>query len=88
MCISEWQMVIATIARRRKLLNDEVIVSLADCSWEILDISGSDVSDIGLAKVAQICKSLKAVDIRCGIFSPLFSFYCFFELLSNLIKDD
>ncbi|EXB72070.1 hypothetical protein L484_000960 [Morus notabilis] len=61
------KMVIATIARRRKLLNDEVIVSLADCSWEILDISGSDVSDIGLAKVAQICKSLKAVDIsRCS----------------------
>lgn len=61
-------MVLAAVARRRKLLNDEVIVSLADSSWEILDISGSDVSDIGLSKVAEICKSLKAVDIRCEIF--------------------
>ncbi|XP_062077745.1 uncharacterized protein LOC133782450 isoform X2 [Humulus lupulus] len=64
---SEWQMAMAAIARRRKLLNDEVIVSLADSSWEFLDISGSDVSDIGLAKVAEICKSLRAVDIsRCS----------------------
>lgn len=39
-------------------------MSLADSSWEILDISGSDVSDFGLVKVAQMCKSLKAVDIR------------------------
>ncbi|GMN51595.1 hypothetical protein TIFTF001_020738 [Ficus carica] len=60
-------MVLAAVARRRKLLNDEVIVSLADSSWEILDISGSDISDIGLSKVAEICKSLKAVDIsRCS----------------------
>lgn len=57
-------MAMAAIARRRKLLNDEVIVSLADNSWEILDISGSDVSDFGLAKVAEMCKFLRAVDIR------------------------
>lgn len=57
---------IASIARRRKLLSDDVIISLADSSWEILDISGSDVSDTGLVKVAEMCKSLKAVDIsRC-----------------------
>lgn len=56
---------IASIARRRKLLSDDVIISLADSSWEILDISGSDVSDFGLVKVAQMCKSLKAVDISC-----------------------
>ncbi|KAK4576114.1 hypothetical protein RGQ29_026890 [Quercus rubra] len=56
----------AAIARRRRLLNDDVIISLADTSWEILDISGSDVSDFGLEKVVEICKSLRAVDIsRC-----------------------
>ncbi|TYI96647.1 hypothetical protein E1A91_D01G088100v1 [Gossypium mustelinum] len=54
---------LAAIARRRKLLNDDVIVSLADSSWEILDLSGSDVSNFGLAKVAEMCKSLRAVDI-------------------------
>ncbi|KAJ0047230.1 hypothetical protein Pint_04119 [Pistacia integerrima] len=57
---------IAAIARRRKLLSDDVIISLADSSWEILDISGSDVSDSGVGKVAEMCKSLRAVDIsRC-----------------------
>ena len=49
----------AAIARRRKLLNDEVIVSLADNSWEILNISSLDVSDFGLAKVAEMCKFLR-----------------------------
>ena len=68
---SDLQIAMVAIARRRKLLNDEVIVSLADSSWEILDLSGSDVSDIGLAKVAEICKFLRAVDIRCEIFSSL-----------------
>ena len=57
-------MAMAAIARRRRLLNDDVIISLADTSWEILDISGSDVSDFGLGKVVEICKSLRAVDIR------------------------
>ncbi|KAF5478913.1 hypothetical protein F2P56_005435 [Juglans regia] len=47
-------MAMAAIARRRRLLNDDVIVSLADGSWEILDISGSDVSDLGLGKVVEI----------------------------------
>ncbi|KAJ4725100.1 RNI-like superfamily protein [Melia azedarach] len=57
---------VTAIARRRKLLSDEVITSLAESSWEILDISGSDVSDSGLVKVAEVCKSLRAVDIsRC-----------------------
>ncbi|KAA3467473.1 protein AMN1-like protein [Gossypium australe] len=54
---------LAAIARRRKLLNDDVIISLADSSWEILDLSGSDVSNFGLAKVAEMCKSIRAVDI-------------------------
>lgn len=58
------QMSIAAIAKRRKLLDDDLIISLADTSWEILDVSGSDVSDSGLAKVSEMCKSLRAVDIR------------------------
>lgn len=57
-------MAMAAIARRRQLLNDDVIISLAEGSWEILDISGSDVSDFGLSKVAERCKVLRAVDIR------------------------
>ncbi|XP_020534549.1 uncharacterized protein LOC105632964 isoform X2 [Jatropha curcas] len=58
------KMAIAAISRRRKLLNDDVIISLADSSWEILDLSGSDVTDSGLMKVAELCKFLRAVDIR------------------------
>lgn len=58
------QLSIAAIARRRNLLDDDVIIPLADSSWEILDVSGSDVSNSGLAKVAEMCKSLRAVDIR------------------------
>lgn len=57
-------MAIAAISRRRKLLNDDVIVSLADSSWEILDLSGSEVTDSGLMKVAETCKFLRAVDTR------------------------
>lgn len=57
-------MALVAIARRRKLLDDDVIVSLADHTWKILDLSASDVSDFGLAKVAEICTSLGAVDIR------------------------
>ncbi|KDP39135.1 hypothetical protein JCGZ_00892 [Jatropha curcas] len=61
------KMAIAAISRRRKLLNDDVIISLADSSWEILDLSGSDVTDSGLMKVAELCKFLRAVDIsRCN----------------------
>ncbi|XP_062169368.1 uncharacterized protein LOC133875292 isoform X4 [Alnus glutinosa] len=61
---ADTKMAIAAIARRRRLLNDEVIISLADSSWEVLDISGSDVSDLGLVKVVETCKFLRAVDIR------------------------
>ncbi|CAN6557859.1 unnamed protein product [Malus baccata var. baccata] len=57
---------LVAIARRRKLLDDDVVVSLADHTWKSLDLSASDVSDFGLAKVAEICGSLQAVDIsRC-----------------------
>lgn len=57
-------MVLVAIARRRKLLKDDVIIALADECWEVLDLSSSDVSDFGLAKVAEICGSLRAIDIR------------------------
>ena len=57
-------MAILAIARRRKLLNDEVLISLADNSWDILDVSSSDVSDFGLMKAAEICKFIRALDIR------------------------
>ncbi|CAM8949693.1 unnamed protein product [Rhodiola kirilowii] len=61
------KLAMGAIARRRKLLTDDVLISLIDASWEILDLCGSDVSDIGLIKVAETCKSLRAVDIsRCG----------------------
>ncbi|GLT83550.1 hypothetical protein SLE2022_018330 [Rubroshorea leprosula] len=61
------KMAIAAIARRRKLLSDDVLISLADSSWEILDLSCSEVSDSGLSRVADRCKSLRAVDIsRCN----------------------
>ena len=65
--LNEWsiyQMAIAAIARRRKLLNDDVIVALAESSWEILDLSDSEVSDVGLSKVIEICSNVRAVDIR------------------------
>ncbi|KAL0912132.1 hypothetical protein M5K25_018083 [Dendrobium thyrsiflorum] len=60
------KLVLLAIARRRQLLSDNVLVALADNLWEILDISGSNVTDIGLSKVSQICTNLRAVDIsRC-----------------------
>lgn len=60
----ELQMAMAAIARRRKLLTDDVIIALAEGSWEILDLSGSDVSDFGLCRVLEVCKFIRAVDIR------------------------
>lgn len=57
-------MALTAIARRRKLLNDEVIVALAESSWEILDLSDSEVSDVGLSKVIKICNHVRAIDIR------------------------
>ncbi|XP_009758217.1 uncharacterized protein LOC107769644 [Nicotiana tabacum] len=64
---SNLKMALVAIARRRRLLDDNVIVALADSSWEILDLSGSEVSDIGLLQVVETCKHLQAVDIsRCS----------------------
>ncbi|KAL2316747.1 hypothetical protein Fmac_030623 [Flemingia macrophylla] len=57
---------VAAISRRRKLLNDDALIALADTSWAILDVSGSDVSDFGLIKAAEVCRFIKALDIsRC-----------------------
>uniref|UniRef100_M1C155 Uncharacterized protein n=1 Tax=Solanum tuberosum TaxID=4113 RepID=M1C155_SOLTU len=72
---STMKMALVAIARRRRLLNDDVIVALADSSWKILDLSGSEVSDFGLSQVVKTCKHLQAVDIRPH--SHLFqSFFC------------
>lgn len=57
------KMAVAAIARRRKLLNDDVLISLADRSWEILDVSGSDVSDFGIIKAVDVCRFIRALDI-------------------------
>ncbi|XP_073114045.1 uncharacterized protein [Elaeis guineensis] len=58
------KLAMVAIARRRKLLNDDFLIVLAEHSWELLDISGSDVTDFGLATVAKICTNLQAVDVR------------------------
>jgi hypothetical protein len=58
------QLAILSIARRRRLLNDDVLTALAESSWEVLDVSGSDVTDVGLATVANVCSNLRAIDIR------------------------
>ncbi|CAA0814163.1 RNI-like superfamily protein [Striga hermonthica] len=60
---SDIKMVLLAVARRRKLLNDGIIIALGDSSFQILDISGSDVSDSGLCHIVDICQNLKAVDI-------------------------
>ncbi|KAI4320785.1 hypothetical protein MLD38_034230 [Melastoma candidum] len=66
------KLTLVAIARRRKLLDDSVITALADSSWEILDFSGSSVSDTGLMRVARTCKCLWAVDIsRCESITAL-----------------
>ncbi|CAM6116573.1 unnamed protein product [Calypogeia fissa] len=60
------------IARRRGLLSDQLLVALADESWEILDVSGSDVTDASMQRVAELCPRLQAVDIsRCSRLTPL-----------------
>ncbi|KAK1440070.1 hypothetical protein QVD17_05895 [Tagetes erecta] len=64
---SDIKMAITAIARRRKLLNDDVIVALAESSWEVIDLSDSEVTDIGLLKVLEICNHVKSMDIsRCS----------------------
>ncbi|MCO5557915.1 hypothetical protein L7F22_011488 [Adiantum nelumboides] len=56
-------MTLLAMARRKCLVNDEVLVSLLHESWEVLDISGSEVTDHGLKTASNTCSLLKAVDI-------------------------
>ncbi|KAL8156825.1 uncharacterized protein LOC141670760 isoform X2 [Apium graveolens] len=64
---SHVKITIAAIARRRRLLDDNVIITLAESSWDILDVSDSDVSDYGISVVAKRFKCLRAADIsRCS----------------------
>lgn len=75
----------AAIARRRKLLNDDILIALADTSWEILDVSGSDVSDFGLIKAAEVCRFIKALDIRYRIITVFLkknNYYAFIVMQS------
>lgn len=59
------KMTLFAIARRKGLVNDDVLVALLDESWEVLDISDTVVTDYGLDRAAKTCSSLKAVDISC-----------------------
>lgn len=77
-------MALVAIARRRRLLNDNVIVALADSSWQILDLSGSEVSDFGLSQVVKTCRHLQAVDIRYLIL--IISFIEGFFVLKNIMQ--
>lgn len=65
------QLIILAIARRRRLLNDEVLIALAEPSWKLLDVSGSDITDHGLTTIAKICTNLHAVDIRFDTYTSL-----------------
>ncbi|BBM99140.1 hypothetical protein MPTK1_1g19080 [Marchantia polymorpha subsp. ruderalis] len=59
------------VARRRDLLCDELLVALADESWEFLDVSGSDITDASIETLAKVCPRLQAVDIsRCSRLTP------------------
>ncbi|CAN4102707.1 unnamed protein product [Withania somnifera] len=81
---STMKMALVAIARRRRLLNDDVIVALADSSWQILDLSGSEVSDFGLSQVVERCKHLQAVDIRGCLQSENTARICFALLKPTL----
>ncbi|KAJ4798651.1 RNI-like superfamily protein [Rhynchospora pubera] len=62
----ELKLIVLAIARRRRLLNDEVLTTLAEPSWGLLDVSGSDITDDGLVSISKICTNLHAIDIsRC-----------------------
>ncbi|WOG99064.1 hypothetical protein DCAR_0418411 [Daucus carota subsp. sativus] len=69
---SHVKITIAAIARRRRLLDDNVMMALAESSWDILDVSDSDVSDYGISVVAKRFKCLRAADIsRCSKISSI-----------------
>lgn len=61
------KMTLLAVARRRGLLGDDVLLALIDESWETLDVSGSDVTDLGMKRASAKCHLLKAVDVsRCS----------------------
>lgn len=64
-------MTVVAVAKKRNELGDTVLLKLVRNSWEILDLSGSQVSDIGLEAVSNICIDLRAIDIsRCKKITP------------------
>ncbi|XP_017247802.1 uncharacterized protein LOC108219061 isoform X5 [Daucus carota subsp. sativus] len=73
---SHVKITIAAIARRRRLLDDNVMMALAESSWDILDVSDSDVSDYGISVVAKRFKCLRAADIRGCLRSELTARCC------------
>lgn len=63
----EIKMALLAIAKRRGLLCDTLLLALVDSSCELLDISGSEVTDRGMLKVIETCLCLKVIDIsRCN----------------------
>eukprot|EP00252_Welwitschia_mirabilis_P009696 TRINITY_DN22439_c0_g1_i1.p1 TRINITY_DN22439_c0_g1~~TRINITY_DN22439_c0_g1_i1.p1 ORF type:complete len:336 (-),score=54.00 TRINITY_DN22439_c0_g1_i1:22-1029(-) len=61
------KMTLMAIARRRGLLCDSVLIALAETSWDLLDVAGSEVTDAGLQRISEICVNLRAIDIsRCN----------------------
>ncbi|KAJ7534382.1 hypothetical protein O6H91_13G091600 [Diphasiastrum complanatum] len=59
---------ILAVARRRRVLQSKLLLALADGSWELLDVSGSEVTDDGMVEVAKLCPLLKVVDIsHCSL---------------------
>ncbi|GBG82015.1 hypothetical protein CBR_g34195 [Chara braunii] len=68
---SEIKLSLLAIARRRGLLDDKVLSALADDTWEILDLSGSAISDDAFVAMLGTCSGLCAVDIRnCNKLTP------------------
>eukprot|EP00898_Chlorokybus_atmophyticus_P001109 jgi/Chlat1/199/Chrsp1S03036 len=51
------------LARRRKLLADQVLLEFLDDSWTLLDVSDSQVTDASLKHASAFCSRLNAVDI-------------------------
>lgn len=54
------------VYRRKGLLNNAMLQALVDDSWTVLDLSGTKVTDLGLARVLRGLPHLLALDIsRC-----------------------
>ncbi|GMJ10352.1 hypothetical protein like AT4G26980 [Hibiscus trionum] len=65
-CPPEIKIKFVAMSRRKQLLSDDFLISMANSSWSILDLPGSEVTDVGITKVAELCISLRALDMsRC-----------------------